>query len=199
MRFLGHVRRLGPSSDLAEARARLAQDPVYVPSDRVFHVDARRILRYDLTLPLALRLAGRGGPLRVITAGKVYRNEPESATHLSAFHQLELLVLDEHARAAPWPFVGRVLEALDLLVPAAPQRIERTTYPFCKRAWDIGVEPQSGYLELLGLGVYTDDVVRLLGGDPARHTALGLGLGLERLAALHHGITDLRTLESARI
>jgi bilirubin oxidase len=38
-----------------------------------------------------------------------------------------------------------------------------------------------------------------LGGDPAVHTAIGMGCGLERLAMLRYGIDDARKVESARV
>ena len=185
--------------DLAHAQRRLEHDPVYVPSDKVFHLDGGRILRYDLTLPLVLEAKGRGAPLRLMAAGKVYRDETESTTHLSAFHQLELLWLDEHERAEPWTFVGSMLRAIDHLLPHAIQRVTPSSYPFCTRAWDIGVEIEGEYQELAGCGVYSGDVLRLLGGDPTRHTALGLGLGLERFAALLYGMPDIRRLGIARV
>ena len=185
--------------DLAQAKRRLEHDPVYVPSDKVFHLEGGRILRYDLTLPLVLEANGRGAPLRLMAAGKVYRDETESTTHLSAFHQLELLWLDEHARADPWTFLGSMLRAIDHFLPNAIQRVTPSRYPFCSRSWDIGVEIEGDYHELSGCGVYTGDVVRLLGGDPARHTALGLGLGLERFASLLFGMPDIRRLGIARV
>jgi RNA polymerase sigma factor (sigma-70 family) len=185
--------------DLAQAQSRLQHDPVYVPSDKVFHLEGGRILRYDLTLPLVLEAKGRGAPLRLMAAGKVYRDETESTTHLSAFHQLELLWLDEHDRADPWTFLGSMLRAIDNLLPHAMKRVTPSSYPFCTRAWDIGVEIEGEYHELSGCGVYTSDVLRLLGGDPARHSALGLGLGLERFASLLFGMPDIRRLGLARV
>jgi RNA polymerase sigma-70 factor (ECF subfamily) len=185
--------------DLPSARSKLAHDPVYVPARNVFHLQGGRILRYDLTLPLVISSAGRGAPLRLITAGKVYRDETETATHLSAFHQLELLELDDKARVDPWRFMARVFAAIDQLLPGAPQRVAPTSYPFCERAWDIGVEVDGEYHELLGCGVYKSDVLRVLGGDPARHAAIGLGLGLDRWASLSYRIPDIRTLSTARV
>ncbi|HEX6241842.1 MAG TPA: sigma-70 family RNA polymerase sigma factor [Polyangiales bacterium] len=185
--------------DPSVLRPQLACDPVYVPAHQIFRVESGEILRYDLTLPLLMLARGRGAPLRLISAGKVYRNEVESRTHLAAFHQLELLLLEETRALDVWGFVGRVLGALDTLLPGLSQRVYGTTYPFCARAWDIGVELNGEYLELLGCGVYCEDVVRLLGGDPARHTAIGLGLGLERTAALRFGLTDLRGVEATQV
>ena len=49
------------------------------------------------------------------------------------------------------------------------------------------------------MGVFTDRVVQHLGGDPAVHTAIGVGYGLERLAMLRYGIDDIRKVEAARV
>jgi RNA polymerase sigma factor (sigma-70 family) len=185
--------------DLTHARERLECDPVYVPEGNLFAIDRDRILRYDLSLPLWLESAGRGVPQRLLSTGKVYRNEVESAQRLSAFHQLELLHLDDAARVDAWGFVGRALAALDAVVPGAVQRVSPSDYPFCSRAWDLCVEWQGEYLEVAGCGVYSPDVVRLLGGDPERHTAIGLGMGLERLAALHYGVSDIRLLDTMKV
>jgi phenylalanyl-tRNA synthetase alpha subunit len=47
--------------------------------------------------------------------------------------------------------------------------------------------------------VFADRIVEHLGGDPARHTAIGVGYGLERLAMLRFGIDDIRKVEAARV
>jgi RNA polymerase sigma factor (sigma-70 family) len=185
--------------DLTVARSKLQCDPVYVPENKLFHLDRGRILRYDLSLPLWLETAGRGAPLRLLSTGKVYRNEVESTTHLSAFHQLELLHLDDTTSVNAWSFIGRTLAALDAILPGSVQRVCPSEYPFCSRAWDIGLEWRGEYHEVLGCGIYLEDVVRLLGGDPARHTALGLGIGLERLASLHYRVPDIRLIDSMRV
>jgi phenylalanyl-tRNA synthetase alpha subunit len=54
-------------------------------------------------------------------------------------------------------------------------------------------------LVVLSWGIYTDAIIRHLGGDPAVHTAFGLGFGLERMAALHFGYDDIRKLSAARV
>jgi hypothetical protein len=41
--------------------------------------------------------------------------------------------------------------------------------------------------------------LRAYRGDPARHTAVGLGLGLERLASLYFNLGDIRMLEAVRV
>jgi phenylalanyl-tRNA synthetase alpha subunit len=41
--------------------------------------------------------------------------------------------------------------------------------------------------------------VRHLGADPATHSAFGLDFGLERLAALHFGLDDIRKLAAINV
>jgi phenylalanyl-tRNA synthetase alpha chain len=50
---------------------------------------------------------------------------------------------------------------------------------------------------MLAWGVFTDNVVRHVGGDPRVHTAIGIGYGLERFAMLRHGIDDIRKIDAA--
>jgi phenylalanyl-tRNA synthetase alpha subunit len=52
---------------------------------------------------------------------------------------------------------------------------------------------------VLAWGVFTDRIVSHLGGDPSRHTAVGVGYGLERLAMLRFAIDDIRTIDVAKV
>ena len=66
-----------------------------------------------------------------------------------------------------------------------------TSYPMCSQAWDVDVEWNGRWWEVLAFGVFTDRVVSHLGADPAVHTAIGAGYGLERLAMLRYRIDDI--------
>ena len=189
--------------DLNEACRLLGCDPLYIPMHSLHSVDANRILRFDMTVPLLLHVrgkgAGGGSPLRLITVGKVYRNDGPSSTRLQVFHQLELLIMDDITNLNPWAFIGSVLGTLDAVLPRVPQRLDPTDYPICSHAWDVSLERDGVMMNVAGGGVYRPEIVRILGGDPARHTACGLGLGLERLATLKYHIDDIRKVESARV
>ena len=95
--------------DLDTAANALGGDAVYIDRAKLQTIEGAKILRYDLTLPLLLemraqtRSVGRssaaahdtGFPLWLTAAGKCYRREQESATHLEAFHQLEVFAADD--------------------------------------------------------------------------------------------------------
>ena len=107
--------------------------------------------------------------------------------------------MDERSRLDRWIMTARVLRSIDALFPGRPVKIVPTHFPMCTQAWELEIEDDGRWIEALAWGVFTDRIVRHLGGDPARHTAIGVGHGLERLAMLRYGIDDARKIESARV
>lgn len=185
--------------DLAAAREAVGADAVYVEQSELHRVGDQHILRYDLTLPLFLHLRYEGEPLRVWSAGKTYRRCESDAVHLEAFHQLEVFHLDERSRLDPWQLTARVIEAVHHVLPGRALKMVPTTYAMCTQAWQLEVESHDRWIEVLAWGVFTDRIVRHLGGDPDRHRAAGIGCGLERLAMVRYEIDDIRRIESARV
>jgi RNA polymerase sigma factor (sigma-70 family) len=185
--------------DLERARQTIASDAMYVDPIELHRVDDRQILRYDLTLPILVTLRYEGQPLRVWSHGKCYRAGKVDAMHLEAFHQAEVFWLDDSSRIDPWRFTGRVLQAADAVLPGRTVKIVPTEYAMCRQAWELEADVDGVWHEVLAWGVFTDKVVEHLGGDPSRHAAVGLGLGLERLAMLRYGIDDIRKVDVASV
>ena len=185
--------------DLSKARETIGGDALYLDPTELQRVDDDRILRYDLTLPLLMTLRFEGRPLRIWAAGKAYRVCQIDATHLEAFHQAEVLWLAEREQLDPWQLTGKVLQSMDLVLPGKAVKIVPTRYPMCTQAWDLEVDDDGRWSEVLAWGVYTDRIVSHLGGDPERHIAVGIGYGLERLAMLRFGIDDIRKVDVARV
>jgi RNA polymerase sigma factor (sigma-70 family) len=184
--------------DVAETRE-ITKEAMYVNPSELHHVDENKILRYDLTLPLLLTVRYEGRPIRVWSSGKTYRACQADATHLEAFHQFEVLWLDEREKLDPWQVTGRVLQSVDRALPGRAVKITSVHYPMCSRAWELEVDENGEWVEVLAWGVFTDRIVSHLGGDPTRHTALGVGYGLERFAMLRYGIDDIRKIDVARV
>jgi RNA polymerase sigma-70 factor (ECF subfamily) len=185
--------------NLSDALRTQAGEALYVEATELHRIDSDRILRYDLTLPLLMTLRYTGEPLRVWTSGKAYRLGRIDAKHLEAFHQAEMFWLDERAMLDPWTITGRVVQSLDRVLPGRTVRIVPTDYPMCQQAWELDVDVDGQWSELMAWGVFTDAIVQHLGGDPARHTAVGVGYGLERLAMVRYSIDDIRKVEVASV
>ena len=185
--------------DFAEARKTIGDVALYVDPGELHRVDEHRILRYDLTLPLMLTAKYEGKPLRLWASGKTYRAGQVDAMHLEAFHQGEVLYVDDRSRLDPWQVTARVLQSVDAILPGSAVKIVPTTYAMCTQSWELEVEKDGRWYELLAWGVFNDQIVRHLGGDPGRQTAIGVGHGLERLAMLRFGIDDIRKMDQARV
>ncbi len=185
--------------DLAAARASIASDAMYVEAAELHRIDEGRILRYDLTLPLLLTVRYAGQPLKLWASGKAYRQCQVDAMHLEAFHQAEVLWLDDRDRLNQWLMTARVLQSVDRILPGRTVKIVPTEYVMCTQSWELEVETDGHWSEVLAWGVFTDRIVSHLGGDPKRHTAIGVGYGLERLAMLRYGIDDIRKLDVADV
>jgi RNA polymerase sigma-70 factor (ECF subfamily) len=185
--------------DLAAAKQTIANDAMYIEPGELHRVDDSRILRYDLTLPLLLTARYEGQPLRIWAAGKCYRLCQQDAMHLEAFHQAEVMWLDERSRLDQWQMTGRVLRSVDHALPGRTMKIVPTEYAMCSPSWELEVDEDGHWSEVLAWGVFTDRIVSHLGGDPRRHIAVGVGYGLERIAMLRYGIDDARKIDVASV
>lgn len=185
--------------DLEAARKALGGDAVYIERAALQRIAGERVLRYDLTLPLLTTVRYEREPLRLWASGKVYRKERERATHLEAFHQLELFAIDDRDVIDGFWLVGRILKALDIVLPEREIRVAPTSYPMCSHAFSIDVRDNDTWSEVIGVGEYAPWVLQALGITDARHTALGAGFGLERIAALRYGIDDIRKIAATRV
>jgi RNA polymerase sigma factor (sigma-70 family) len=185
--------------DFAGARSTVLADAVYIEPEEVHQVDDRHILRYDLTLPLFLQVRYEGAPLRLWATGKTYRAGKIDTQHLEAFHQAEVFALDDRSRLDAWQITAQVLKSVNVALPGRTVKIVPTKYAMCRESWELEVEDDGRWSELMAWGVYTDRIVEHLGGDPAVHTAVGIGYGLERFAMVRYKIDDIRKVDVMRV
>jgi RNA polymerase sigma-70 factor (ECF subfamily) len=199
-RYAGHQWIDVPETvEVEEARRVTGNDRFDLPRDMMHFVDPNQFLRYDITLPMLIAAKNCGVPARLIATGQVYRNQTPNPMREQSFHQLEILILDSRDALDPWAFMGETLHVIADLLPGRDTMIESVDFPDSSRAWEISARADGNWVSVLAWGIYTDAVVKHLGGDPARHRAFGLGYGLERMAALHFGYDDIRKLATARV
>ncbi len=140
-------------------------------------------------------------PIFAVMPGAVYRNEDIDATHGAMFHQLEGLAVDEglsmaHLKGMLQHFVH------ELLGPTFEIRLRPDYFPFTEPSVEVDVlwtdrNGRQTWLELLGAGMVDPNVFAHCGIDPERWTGFAWGMGLERVAMLRHGVSDLRLLFDA--
>ena len=134
-------------------------------------------------------------PLRMIAAGKVYRSDSDQ-THTPMFHQVEGLLVDEHASFAD--LKGTLAEFVRAFFERDfEMRFRPSYFPFTEPSAEVDIAWQqpdgsTRWLEVLGCGMVHPNVLRNVGIDPERYTGFAFGLGVERFAMLRYGVNDLR-------
>ncbi|MGA1396767.1 MAG: phenylalanine--tRNA ligase subunit alpha, partial [Burkholderiaceae bacterium] len=161
-----------------------------------FYVEGGLLLRTH-TSPMQIRYARQHKPpIRVIAPGKTYRVDSD-ATHSPMFHQFEGLWLDENISFADLKsvytmFLRQFFEQDDIDV-----RFRPSYFPFTEPSAEIDMRFGSGpmkdrWLEVSGSGQVHPQVVRNVGLDPENYIGFAFGSGVERLAMLRYGVSDLR-------
>ena len=142
-----------------------------------------------------LLAAGGNPPLRMIAAGKVYRSDSDQ-THTPMFHQVEGLLVDEHASFAD--LKGTLAEFVRAFFERDfEMRFRPSYFPFTEPSAEVDIAWQqpdgsTRWLEVLGCGMVHPSVLRNVGIDPEKYTGFAFGLGVERFAMLRYGVDDLR-------
>ncbi|RUO79243.1 phenylalanine--tRNA ligase subunit alpha [Pseudidiomarina taiwanensis] len=130
-------------------------------------------------------------PLRIISPGRVYRNDYDQ-THTPMFHQVEGLMVDTDVSFTQ---LKGILE--DFLVNFFEEKLEvrfRPSYfPFTEPSAEVDVRRKDGqWLEVLGCGMVHPNVLKAVGIDAEKYTGFAFGMGVERLTMLRYGVNDLR-------
>jgi phenylalanyl-tRNA synthetase alpha chain len=154
-----------------------------------------RLLRTH-TSPVQIRsMSGRTPPIRIIAPGKVYRSDSDQ-THSPMFHQVEGLLVDDSATFADLKGTLETFVAA-FFGQALGMRFRPSYFPFTEPSAEVDIRWQrddggTRWLEVLGCGMVHPNVLKNCGIDPERYTGFAFGMGVERLAMLRYGVTDLR-------
>ena len=142
-------------------------------------------------------------PIRVISPGRVYRNENINARKNNFFHQIEGLYVDKNITFGD--LKGVLNEFIRIYFGASrPTRFRSSFFPFTEPSAEVDVQcimcggkgcktcSGTGWLEILGAGMVDPNVLKGVGIDPEIYTGFAFGMGVERLAMLKYAIDDIR-------
>ncbi|HSR67789.1 MAG TPA: phenylalanine--tRNA ligase subunit alpha [Acidobacteriota bacterium] len=149
------------------------------------------VLRTHTTASTIRALAAHPQPPgKFFAVGWTFRNESISYKHLPVFHQVDGIVIDEEANLAT--LLG-TLQAFYHKMGFGKVRFKPAFYPYTEPSVDVVVymESRGKWLEMGGSGIFRPEVTEPLG---CRHPVLAWGLGIERLAMLRFGFSDIREL-----
>lgn len=180
--------------------ARLESDTMYVdfgaPEDEL-------VLRTHTSPVQARVMVNQPPPVFVVVPGRCYRTDTYDATHSPVFHQVEGLAVSDGITFADLKgtlqYFAREYFGKDREIRLMPD-----FFPFTEPSAQLHVScfvcdgsgcrvcSQSGWVELLGCGMVDPKVFVEVGYDPDAVTGFAFGMGVERLALVRHGITDIR-------
>jgi phenylalanyl-tRNA synthetase alpha chain len=167
-----------------------------------FYINDTVLLRTH-TSPMQIRaMENQQPPLRMIAPGKVYRCDSD-ITHTPMFHQVEGFLVDKKISFADLKGILTVFIA-KMFAKDTPIRFRPSFFPFTEPSAEVDIGcvicggegcrvcKQTGWLEILGAGMIDPEVFKKVGYDPEEYTGFAFGLGIERIAMLKYGITDIR-------
>jgi phenylalanyl-tRNA synthetase alpha chain len=211
---LGFATVEGPEVELDEYNFGRLRIPEHHPArdmwdtfwfEREQATDPAMLLRTH-TSPMQIRfIEQHEPPIRIAVPGRCYRYEATDATHEWMMQQIELLAVDEGLSMAN--LKGTLQEfARQMFGPERRVLMRNSYFPFVEPGVELAVscfscpgdDPTcsvcrgSGWLEVMGAGMVHPEILAAAGYDPERYTGFAAGMGVERVAMLKYGISDIR-------
>ena len=193
--------------------ARDMQDTFYVQTSEG---EGDVVLRTH-TSPVQARtmLAAGKPPIRISCHGRVYRKD-EDTTHSQMFHQIEGLYVDKDVTFADLKGTLQLF-AERIFVAGTRVRLRPSFFPFTEPSVEVDIScfacgglgqggtstndegrcrlcKATGFIEIMGAGMVDPEVFKACKLDPDQVSGFAFGIGVERVAMLRYGISDIRLL-----
>ena len=151
-----------------------------------------------------------GRPIAAVIPGRVFRNEDTDARHEHTFYQFEGVYVDKNINAGNLlatfkTFLSEYyqqdieIKSQPFYFPFTEPSFELTlSCPFCKKQ-GCHICSQTGWIELLGMGMIHPNVLKYADIDPEIYTGFAWGCGLDRLVMMKYGIEDVRNFHSGKL
>jgi phenylalanyl-tRNA synthetase alpha chain len=185
----------------ADHPARDSQDTFYVGDNSKLQTPNPKLpLLRTHTSSVQIRvMKSQPPPIRIIVPGRVYRRDNADATHNPTFHQIEGLYVDKHVTVGD---LKGTVEAVfkDVLGSDVKLRFRPHYFSYTEPSLEIDFTNAlvkklgKDWLEIAGCGMVHPQVFENVGYDPEVWTGWAFGFGIERIAMLRYGITDIRLL-----
>ena len=157
-----------------------------------FYIQNKDYVLRTHTSPVQIRsMLENKPPFAFISGGKVYRKD-DDATHLPMFHQVEGIYVDEEVTFAQLKdLIYKIIHAL--FGEDVELRFRPSYFPFTEPSAEVDILSKEGkWLEILGCGIVNPKVLENCNINSNKYSGLAFGLGIERIAMLKHGVTDIR-------
>ena len=167
--------------------------------------DGSRMLLRTHTSPVQVRtMLTQKPPIRIVCPGRTYRIDSD-ATHTPQFHQVEGLVIDKGSHLGHLKWILHEFCKAFFEVDHINMRFRPSFFPFTEPSLEVDIQCRrdkgeirfgegEDWLEILGCGMVHPNVLRACGIDPDVYQGFAWGMGIDRIAMLKYGMSDLRQL-----
>lgn len=171
-------------------------------SQNSLFIDEKYLLKTQCTATTAEKIyLNKNDDIRVVSYGNVYRNDDDDATHSHQFMQLDLVWINKDMNIAnlKWLIDSFLKYLFNYDIKT---RYRLSYFPFTEPSFEVDVScfkcgqkgcnicKQTGWIEILGAGLLNINVLDMSGIKGK--VGLAAGIGVERIAMLKYGITDIR-------
>src|ERR1700692_3461010 len=181
--------------------AREMHDTFYFPPKP----DGSRLLLRTHTSPVQVRtMLKQKPPIRIVCPGRTYRIDSD-ATHTPEFHQFEGLVIDKGSHLGHLKWILHEFCKAFFEVDHINMRSRPSFFPFTEPSLEVDIQCRrdkgeirfgegEDWLEILGCGMVHPNGLRAWRIDPDVYQGFAWGRGIDRIAMLKYGMSDLRQL-----
>ncbi|MBN1381922.1 MAG: phenylalanine--tRNA ligase subunit alpha [Deltaproteobacteria bacterium] len=169
-----------------------------------FYIEDGIVLRTHTSPVQVRKMEKMRPPVKIISPGRVYRHDSD-VSHTPMFHQIEGLLVD---RGVTFADLKGVLTYFfkEVFGSETVLRFRPSFFPFTEPSAEVDIRcmlcggcgcrvcGQSGWIEVLGSGMVDPAVFKYVDYDPEEVSGFAFGLGIDRIALLKYGISDLRLL-----
>ena len=141
-------------------------------------------------------------PIRILSPGRVFRNEAISSRSHCIFHQIEGLYIDDNVSFAD---LKQTIQFFTTeLFGKSKIRMRPSYFPFTEPSaevdvyWGLNSETDyritkgTGWLEIMGCGMIDPAVLKNVNIDPEKYNGYAFGMGIERIVMLLYQMSDIR-------
>ena len=170
-----------------------------------FYINDEVVLRTHTSPCEARALINMKPPFRVAIPGRVFRVDEVDASHSPVFMQIEGLVVDKNIT------LGDLKGTVDAFIRAVfgsdvKTRMRPSYFPFTEPSAEVDMScticggngcrvcKGTGWIEIMGCGITNPHELENCGVDPNEWSAFAFGVGVDRVANLKYGISDIRLL-----
>jgi len=183
--------------------ARSMQDTFWIKDGKN---NNERVLRTHATSVSVRGLEGLaksgGTEARMISIGKVFRNEATDMTHEAQFFQVDSFAVGPVGTITLAHLKGVLTRFFrEYFGEGTEIRFRPSFFGFTEPSVEVDVwfappGKEGRWLEVMGSGMFHPNVIKNAGLDPEKVAGFAFGVGLERLLMIKYGIPDVRLFHS---